>query len=248
MPEDKSMYLEFTENNYQTLIELAKENLKFRFFSSRPLESKEILLRHDVDFSPHRARALARIENELQVGATYFFRIRGADYSILDSEVERIMREITSLGHEIGLHFESEESDISEEQILVKLSNDKNLFELITGKQSKIFSFHNPTQLMLAMKKTEYSEMVNAYAEIHFNLNNYVSDSNGFWRFQSFKEVLIDPNTEKLQVLIHPEWWTPEPLSPRERIWRAHIGRANNAHSRYIELLDFLGRTDSEKI
>jgi hypothetical protein len=101
---------------------------------------------------------------------------------------------------------------------------------------------------MLTMKNIEYSEMINAYAKIHFDMTNYVSDSNGYWRFRSLKEVLSDPNTEKLQVLIHPEWWTPEPLSPRARIWRAHIGRANNAHSRYIALLESLGRTDSEKI
>lgn len=247
MFENNDIYSEFTENNYRTLIELAKQKLKFRFFSSRPLKGKEILLRHDVDFSPQRARALARIENEVKIGATYFFRVRGADYSILDSQVQRIIHEITGLGHEIGLHFESEDLDISEELILVKLQNDKNLFELITGINSKVFSFHNPTKLMMTMRNTQYSEMINAYAKIHFNLTNYVSDSNGYWRFRSFKDVLIDPNTKKLQVLIHPEWWTPEPLSPRERIWRAHIGRANNAHQRYIELLEFLGRTDQEK-
>jgi len=248
MLEDKYIYNEFTEKNYQNLIELAKENFKFRDFSNSPLKKKELLLRHDVDFSPQRARALARIESEVQVRATYFFRLRGADYSILDIEIQKILQEIADLGHEIGLHFETDDLDISENQILVRLSNDKKLFQLITGRQAKVFSFHNPTQIMLTMRNTEYSEMVNAYAKIHFNMTNYVSDSNGYWRFKSLKEVLIDPNTEKLQVLIHPEWWTPEPLSPRERIWRAHIGRANNAHSRYIALLKSLGRTDSENI
>ena len=247
MLENNYSYSEFTEDNYQNLIELAKENFVFRFFSNSPLQGKELLLRHDVDFSPQRARSLARIENEVQIRATYFFRLRGAEYSILDIEIQKILQEIADLGHEIGLHFETDDLDISEDQILVALSNDKKLFELITGRQPKVFSFHNPTQTMLTMKNTEYSEMVNTYSKIHFDKANYVSDSNGYWRFRSLKEVLIDPNTEKLQLLIHPEWWTPEPLSPRARIWRAHIGRANNAHSRYITLLESLGRTDSEQ-
>lgn len=245
MLENRNTYQEFTEHNYKTLIKLARENFKFRSFSSSPLKSTELLLRHDVDFSPQRARSLARIEYDIQVKATYLFRIRGADYSILDIEVKKMLFEIAALGHDIGLHFESEDLDISEEEILIKLSNDKNLFELITGMQPKVFSFHNPTQLMLTMQNTEYLGMINTYAKIHFNPSYYVSDSNGYWRFRSLQEVLIDPNTEKLQVLIHPDWWTPEPLSPRERIWRAHNGRANNAHSRYIALLESLGRIDA---
>jgi len=243
-----SLYSDFTEKNYRKLLELAKQNFKFRFFTSMPLQQHDLLLRHDVDFSPQRAKALAKIESDLQVGSTYFFRLRGADYSILDIENQKIIFEISSLGHDIGLHFESEDSFNSEEELINQLSTDKNLFELITGKIPKVFSFHNPNSMMLSMRNSKYSEMLNAYSDIYFDKNKYVSDSNGYWRFRSLKTVLDDPGTEKLQVLIHPEWWTPEPLSPRERIWRAHIGRAHNSHSRYIALLESLGRTDLEKL
>jgi len=243
-----SLYSDFTEKNYRKLLELAKQNFKFRFFTSMPLQQHDLLLRHDVDFSPQRAKALAKIESDLQVGSTYFFRLRGADYSILDIENQKIIFEISSLGHDIGLHFESEDSFNSEEELINQLSTDKNLFELITGKILKVFSFHNPNSMMLSMRNSKYSEMLNAYSDIYFDKNKYVSDSNGYWRFRSLKTVLDDPGTEKLQVLIHTEWWTPEPLSPRERIWRAHIGRAHNSHSRYIALLESLGRTDLEKL
>jgi len=248
MSKTDSLYSDFTERNYRKLLELAKQNFKFRFFTSMPLQQHDLLLRHDVDFSPQRAKALAKIESDLQVGSTYFFRLRGADYSILDIENQKIIFEISSLGHDIGLHFESEDSVNSEEELINQLSTDKNLFELITGKILKVFSFHNPNSMMLSMTNSKYSEMLNAYSDIYFDKNNYVSDSNGYWRFRSLKTVLDDPGTEKLQVLIHPEWWTPEPLSPRERIWRAHIGRANNSHSRYIALLESLGRTDLGKL
>jgi hypothetical protein len=248
MSKNNLLYSDFTERNYRELLKLAKQNFKFRFFTSLPLQQHDLLLRHDVDFSPQRAKALAKIESDLQVGSTYFFRLRGADYSILDIEIQKIIFEISSLGHDIGLHFESEGSFKSDEELINQLSTDKNLFELITGKILKVFSFHNPNQMMLSMRDSKYSEMLNAYSDIYFNKDNYVSDSNGYWRFRSLRTVLDDPSTKKLQVLIHPEWWTPEPLSPRERIWRAHIGRANNSHLRYIALLESLGRNDLEKL
>ena len=247
MSRDKQIYDEFTESGYRNILKLAKLNFKFRNFNSDPLKNGEILWRHDVDFSPHRARALARIENEFQVGSTFLFRIRGSDYSILDREVYLIIKYINSLGHEIGLHFESENINDSQDEIIKSLYQDKHLFELMTGVRPKVFSFHNPTQLMLIMKNYKYADMLNTYSEHYYDTENYISDSNGYWRFRNLIDVLNDESTKKLQVLTHPEWWTPEPLSPRPRIWRAHIGRAHDAHSRYIALLETLGRTDSEK-
>ena len=249
MSSETNIQKEFTESSYRYFIKLAKQNFRFRYFSDLPLGSGEILWRHDVDVSPHRARAIARIESDLQVGSTFLFRIRSADYSILDREVREIITEILGLGHEVGLHFEIEENEQSQAEILLSLGRDKKLFELITGIQPKVFSFHNPTPLMFEMTDPEYLGMANAYSDQYFDVKNgqYVSDSNGYWRFQSLGEVLANSKSEKLQVLTHPEWWTPESLKPRDRIWRAHIGRAENAHKRYIELLETLGRTDLGK-
>lgn len=58
------------------------------------------ILRHDVDKLPENSLATAKIENELGIRGTYYFRI------VPDSFDEQIIREIATLGHEIGYHYE----------------------------------------------------------------------------------------------------------------------------------------------
>ena len=61
----------------------------------------EITLRHDVDLKPQNSLATAKIEHELGWKTVYYFR------AVPESWDERIIREIASLGHEIGYHYES---------------------------------------------------------------------------------------------------------------------------------------------
>ena len=61
----------------------------------------EIILRHDVDLKPQNSLATAKIEHELGWKAVYYFR------AVPESWNESIIREIASLGHEIGYHYES---------------------------------------------------------------------------------------------------------------------------------------------
>ncbi len=60
----------------------------------------EIVLRHDVDLRPQNSLATARLEAELGWKAVYYFR------AVPQSWDEDIIREIASLGHEIGYHYE----------------------------------------------------------------------------------------------------------------------------------------------
>ncbi len=61
----------------------------------------EIILRHDVDLKPQNSLATAKIERELGWKAVYYFR------AVPESWEESIIREIASLGHEVGYHYES---------------------------------------------------------------------------------------------------------------------------------------------
>lgn len=64
-------------------------------------KKKTIILRHDVDRLPDNALQMARLEHEAGIAATYYFR------AVPESWDESIIREIASLGHEVGYHYEN---------------------------------------------------------------------------------------------------------------------------------------------
>jgi hypothetical protein len=67
--------------------------------SGRPRDRKLVVLRHDVDQHPRSALKMARIEQDLGVSSTWYFRWRTAD--------PRAIAELRGLGFGIGLHYET---------------------------------------------------------------------------------------------------------------------------------------------
>ena len=61
---------------------------------------KLLILRHDVDEQAHNALKMAKVERDLGIKATYFFRI------VKQSNKPEIIRQIVAMGHEIGYHYE----------------------------------------------------------------------------------------------------------------------------------------------
>ena len=64
------------------------------------LPSQFIILRHDVDLKAANSLATARIEHELGICASYYFRV------VPQSNQPDMIRAIADLGHEIGYHYE----------------------------------------------------------------------------------------------------------------------------------------------
>lgn len=64
-------------------------------------EPRFIILRHDVDRLPGNALKTARLEHELGIPASYYFR------AVPESWDEAIIRKIAGLGHEIGYHYKN---------------------------------------------------------------------------------------------------------------------------------------------
>jgi hypothetical protein len=62
---------------------------------------KAVLLRHDVDRLPRAALATAKMESEIGVRGTYFFRVKPWTFH------KEIIGAIAGLGHEIGYHYEN---------------------------------------------------------------------------------------------------------------------------------------------
>lgn len=95
---------DFTLSTYRQLL-LALKNggcnfLTFEEWCDGKATVPFVILRHDVDLKAGHSLATARIEAEMGVKATYYFRI------VPQSNQPEIIESIVRLGHEIGYHYE----------------------------------------------------------------------------------------------------------------------------------------------
>lgn len=94
---------DFTIRRYKKLLTALKENnylfLKVEDFVQNPVE-RCVILRNDVDLKPKHALRIAKIQNELGIYSTFYFRINAPSYNV------KIINQIVALGHEIGYHYE----------------------------------------------------------------------------------------------------------------------------------------------
>ena len=79
--------MDFTVEKYRELLEALRSHKSFS-------------LRHDVDLRPDYALRIAQVEATAGLNATYYFR------TVPESYDEKIIRQIVSLGHTAGYHYE----------------------------------------------------------------------------------------------------------------------------------------------
>jgi hypothetical protein len=231
---------DFTEDGYRSLVEAARGRFAFEPFgttSKRP----HVLWRHDVDASVHRALALAQVEARAGVCSTWFFTLHSSFYNLLEPSVGERARAILALGHWLGLHFDpSAFAGISaESELEARVDEERQILERWLGVQVHAVSLHNPdVDDVPGMRADEIAGLPNAFGSGLAHRYEYVSDSNGYWRFRPVTDALRDPGIERLHVLTHPEWWVPDALSPRARLERSVEGRARRTLADYDALLD----------
>lgn len=233
----------FTEDEYFHMVGSAATRYRFASFVD-PGESPVVLWRHDVDLSVQRARRLAEIEHGIGVRSTFFFLFHSEFYNLLERPVLDRAREIVELGHWAGLHFDAGFYAPSDEATLrTAMRRERHLLEDLLQVPVEAVSFHNPTANGgLPFTADDLEGMVNAYGSSFSSSFTYVSDSNGLWKAEPAPAVLDPERHPRVHVLTHPGWWTPEPLSPRDRIERCLQGRARASAERYDALLHEMGR------
>ncbi len=95
--------MDFTVKKYTKLLQsLINQDYSFQTFDdfiSNP-NKRVVVLRHDVDLLPNNSLEFARIQAENKVKGTYYFR------AVPESWDEKVIKEISALGHEIGYHYE----------------------------------------------------------------------------------------------------------------------------------------------
>ena len=94
---------DFTIHKYIQLLEvLIEQDYHFQTFNQYLTDPfpRSIILRHDVDKRPQNSLTLAKIEHKFGLKGVYNFRALPVSWD------EDIIKEISSLGHEIGYHYE----------------------------------------------------------------------------------------------------------------------------------------------
>ena len=99
--------MDFTLKKYTELLQALKNyGYQFMTFEQYCLnketlsEARFVILRHDVDLKAENSLATAKIEQSLEIKASYYFRV------VEQSNRPEVIKAIVDMGHEIGYHYE----------------------------------------------------------------------------------------------------------------------------------------------
>ena len=217
----------FTHARYEHMLVDGKDaGFCFGSFDSLPDQSEHrpwCLLRHDCDNDLAAAVDMARLEHRHGVASTWFVMLRSPMYNILSEPFARRVKDILSMGHHLGLHFD--ESRLADEDVERWISTEREILSREFKVPVNTVSFHQPSRRVL--DGTIKLECVNTYSAEDLPGFHYYSDSNMVLREGCPSVLLGERHYHKLQLLIHPEWWTPRECSMEEkwvRMVRNNVG------------------------
>lgn len=205
--------IEFTHAAYRKLLSWLKERgFHVGAFRETGREERFVILRHDIDFSPAKALEMARMDHDAGCTATFFVLLTSPYYNALSRAALAIFREISSLGHELGLHLDFTGFDVlnpAQQQEKVKLL--AACFGDAVGQRITVVSQHKPTTSGIRIDFPDFSD---AYSDRFFKEIGYISDSR--MQFQENDVYGFFEQRPKSQMLIHPLWWNPARIDRRE--------------------------------
>ena len=194
----------------QTLGEIKKTHQFSNFINC---SNNDVLLRHDVDVSLPAALKIAKIEKTLGIESTFFILFHAELYNPFSKRSTNIIKEILHMDHNIGLHYNTSfiaDNDLHHSKTIAK---EIELMEQHYNTSINVVSAHDPeANKKLAIKLPK--RVVNAYSPKYTSKRKYLSDSVQYWREGCFCKHFR--NHKRLQVLIHPIWWTRQNQSRNE--------------------------------
>jgi len=213
----------FELNCYEALlrtgIEAGYEFVPFAGIGSET-SPRSCLLRHDVDSELLGCGAMLDVEKSLGIMATYFLMTRSTAYNLFSVEATAMVARMLRDGHRIGLHFMGERCEgKSTAHVIDEVLRETRWLEQEFGTKIEAVSFHQPTQAILEAQ-IAIPGLLNTYNAREMAPYFYVSDTNMTWRHEHPTEIFSRGLYERLQLLIHPMWWTPGPLETLEK-WRS---------------------------
>ena len=189
--------------------------------------SRFIILRHDVDYDPETAKAMAFVEKLVGAHSTFYFR--------WVTETREAVDFVKCAGHEVGLHYETlalycEAHDITRPEqvtdgVLARcrtlLKQEIARFEEAAGDIHSIASHGAARNRLLGIPNAVLTWRQNLEAfgvevdasllEWHLNqegIDIFTADSGGRWAPMPLNQAL-HKGFERIYTLVHPCWWRP---------------------------------------
>jgi len=217
----QQLCMSLDENNYSSLT-------MEEYLTTNSLPEKYIMMRHDIDRNPSKALETARIEQEYDIKATYYFRT--VNDNLFCPE---IISEVNEMGHEIGYHYEVLNECKGNYEDAIKLF-EKNLKKFNDLGNVKTVCMHGQPLSKYdnrdIWKKYDYRAfgvIGEAYLSIDDSVN-YLCDTGRNWNFDHCLRDYIPNKKESIHVnstddlielvesgdisnfylLTHPERWS----------------------------------------
>ena len=223
--------MDFTIKQYKELLKALKSSgYSFQTFEEFLKSPKDrcIILRHDVDLLPINSLKFAQIQAENNIKGVYYFR------AVPESWNELIIKEISSLGHEIGYHYENLTKCNGDFSMGIQdfKNNLKALRELATVSticmHGSPMSKYDSKDLWKVYKYGDYDIIGEPYFDINFNEVLYITDTGRRWdgnkvsvrdrveasfklSFHSTQQIIDAANQNllpaKIMFTFHPQRW-----------------------------------------
>ncbi len=233
---------DFSYGYYRELLKLISENFQLCLFHEAPQilnnqnRKPKIFLRHDIDIDLRAALIMAEIENELKIASCYMVMTNCPFYTLGDESSVSILLRIKELGHEIGLHFSSDNhQDSDSDGMIAAIDNSAQQLEDTISSQVHSISFHRPFH-QIHRGPLFIAGRINAYSEELMDW--YLSDSKGNWREGEPLSMLEKSQKEILQLLVHPIWWGRRHLPASDRLQSFFNYRTKGLSINQIKRLD----------
>ena len=186
-----------------------------------------VLIRHDIDLVAASALRFAKIENELDIPASYYFRVIKTTYK------PDVIRQVAALGHEIGYHYEDLSKTNGDIDAAIKLfGRNLEMFRKLYPVRTICMhgssgSPHDPRNMWKHVNLEDFNLVAEPYLSLDFNRVYYMSDTSQRWNggkvairdkvqsgfdlsFTTTWDILdnIDKLPDQLMITMHPELWT----------------------------------------
>lgn len=195
---------DFTLKSYVKLLQYLNQIYKIVPFCKIPRKDiPYLVLRHDMDVSLHAALKMAQIERDLGIRSTYFVVFSSKLYNVFHEDNVNILRQISKLGHEIGLHYDVSQYRSFGRNLKKTLQIQIQVLDHLLGRKVYSIARHGPWDRDPFATIKEY---INAdHPRLRGDL--FIHDSLRAWApLQGLFKLLNGP-PRRVQLLTHPEYW-----------------------------------------